>query len=68
VSAPTLRIVRGDATPEEMAAIVAVLASRRVVAAAPAPSARSAWADRSALLRRPLPHGPAAWRASALPR
>jgi hypothetical protein len=66
---PVLRVVRGDATPEEIAALIAV-----VMAAASggeseqevAP-ARSAWVERSRQLRAPLFPGPGAWRRSALP-
>jgi len=64
---PVLRVVRGNPTPEEIAALVAVLVARRGDGGAePAPS-RSAWADRSRALRRPLYPGPGAWRCSALP-
>ena len=63
---PALRVVRGDATPEEIAALVAVLLSRPGDDMPPGP-ARSAWADRSRQLRRPLRPGPGAWRRSALP-
>jgi hypothetical protein len=69
-SGPVLRVVRGDATPEEIAAVVAVLLARSAASHAPPPSARpapSAWADRSRLLRRPVHPGPGAWRRSALP-
>ncbi|MGH3153644.1 MAG: acyl-CoA carboxylase subunit epsilon [Streptosporangiaceae bacterium] len=65
---PALRVIRGDATPEEIAALVAVLMAR---AASSEPDAqdqvRSAWSDRSRLVRRPLHPGPGAWRRSALP-
>lgn len=65
---PALRLVRGAATLEELAAVVAVLAARR--AGPPAPAAAStppsAW-RRSAGLRRPVVPGPGAWRASGLP-
>jgi Acyl-CoA carboxylase epsilon subunit len=67
-SGPVLRVIRGDATPEEIAAVVAVLLARS--AASEAPPARptpSAWADRSRLLRRPVHPGPGAWRRSGLP-
>ena len=63
---PLLRVVRGEPTAEELAALVAVVSAR----GAPAPSARgvrSAWIDRSRMLRRCPPHAPGAWRDSALP-
>jgi len=65
---PALRVVRGDATPEEIAALVAVLLSRPGDDRALPVPVRSAWADRSSQLRRPLRPGPGAWRRSALPR
>jgi hypothetical protein len=67
---PLLRVVRGDATPEEIAALVAVLLARSADAEATgrARSARNSWSDRSGQLRRPLSPGPGAWRRSALPR
>ncbi len=72
---PFLRIVNGDASPEEIAALVTVLTARASAAAAAgtapvrtAPVPRSAWADHSHRLRTPLPHGPGAWCRSALPR
>jgi hypothetical protein len=64
--APWLRVVRGEPTADELAALVAVLAARSA-AVAPAPVVRSAWADparRLGLTHRP---GPGAWRRSALP-
>ena len=66
---PVLRVIRGDATPEEIAAVLAVLLSRAAAsdAAPPARPAPSAWSDRSRLVRRPLFAGPDAWRRSALP-
>ncbi|GAA0959186.1 acyl-CoA carboxylase subunit epsilon [Actinocorallia libanotica] len=64
---PFLQVVKGDATPEEIAALVAVLSARPSGAAAPEARRPSAWTDRSRLARRPLRSGPGAWRASALP-
>jgi hypothetical protein len=65
---PALRVVRGDATPEEIAALVAVLLARSAAGEVVVPTpARSAWSDRSRLLRRPLFPGAGAWRRSALP-
>ena len=61
-----LRVVRGNPTPEELAALIAVVSARgSAVEDAPAP-ARSLWA--APQLRRPLSPGPGAWCASALPR
>jgi hypothetical protein len=60
----TLRIVRGDATPEEVAALVAVLAARSGAPAEDEAPVRSPWA--APQVRRPLPQpGPGAWRAAA---
>ena len=64
---PVLRVIRGDATPEEIAAVVGVLLSRAVSDEGAPRRAPSTWADRSRLLRRPLHPGPDAWRRSALP-
>jgi hypothetical protein len=70
---PFLRVVRGDAAPEEIAALVATLTA---VAAARTRSADEAkpepvptnWNDRARLLRAPVRPAPGAWRRSALPR
>ena len=64
---PVLRVVRGDATPEEIAALVAVLLTRPAEDGGPPRRVPSAWSDRSRLLRRPLFPAPDAWRRSALP-
>lgn len=64
---PVLRVVRGDASAEEVVALVTVLAAAGGDAAPEAPTAPSAWVDRSRGVRRPLPHGPGAWRASSFP-
>jgi hypothetical protein len=60
---PLLKLVRGDATPEEVAAIVAVLAAHAAASAAPAPApARSVWADRGLAMRTAAGPGPGGWR------
>ncbi|MGB0099778.1 MAG: acyl-CoA carboxylase subunit epsilon [Nocardioides sp.] len=64
---PFLRVVDGDATPEEVAALVAVLASLQGDAPAPKRPAPS-WAAPHRGVRRTLPHGAGGWRSSALPR
>ncbi|MFC0864905.1 acyl-CoA carboxylase epsilon subunit [Sphaerimonospora cavernae] len=61
-----MKIVRGAATPEEVAALVAVLA------AIPGPEAgavrKSAnWRNSAYQTRGPLPHGSGAWRRAFFP-
>jgi hypothetical protein len=64
---PVLRIVHGDATPEEVAALVTVLGALQ--APSPPPRRRAPeWSARHRTVRRTLPHGPGGWRSSALPR
>ena len=64
---PFLRVVRGDATPEEVAALVAVIAS--MGGSAPEkPTPRSSWADPGRRMRETHRHGAGGWRASGLPR
>ncbi len=67
-SRPVLRVVRGEPTAAELAAVVVVLSSRPGPAAAGPRQAGRNWAARSRLVRDPLSSGPGAWRASALPR
>ena len=60
---PMLRVLNSDATPEEIAAVVAVFAA--MGSGAPAPEKpRSEWASPAQRMRTTLPHGPGAWRAS----
>jgi len=69
--APVLRLVRGDATEAELAALVAAILASAAGAdgdGAPAPRrATTAWTDRSRLIGGPTRPGPGAWRASAWP-
>jgi hypothetical protein len=64
---PTLRVVSGSPTPEELAALTAVVA----VASAAVPPAldrvrRGGWNDPAWQHRRPLRPGPNAWRAMTI--
>ncbi|WP_336207685.1 acyl-CoA carboxylase subunit epsilon [Nonomuraea sp. LPB2021202275-12-8] len=61
-----LRIVRGDATPEEIAALVAVLAARQAEPPSPAPRSRT-WRNPARSMRKTLAPGKSAWRMSAQP-
>jgi hypothetical protein len=64
---PLLRLVRGDATPEEVAAIVAVVTAHAAAAAVPAPRApRSVWADRAGAMRVASGPGPGGWRRAGI--
>ena len=67
-SAP-LFLVKGDATPEEVAALTVVL--QGVAAAgtpAPEPKVVSEWSANHRRLRPNYPAGPGGWRSSGLPR
>jgi hypothetical protein len=66
---PALRVVKGDPTPEELAALVAVISARAAAAGATEPDTERAsdWASYWRNTRRPLQHGPGRWRASAFP-
>jgi Acyl-CoA carboxylase epsilon subunit len=71
VDETVLQIVRGEPTPEELAALVAVLtavAASGAAPAGPAPAAVSGWTDRSRYVRGALAHPPNGWRAAAFPR
>ncbi|HYJ66084.1 MAG TPA: acyl-CoA carboxylase subunit epsilon [Nocardioidaceae bacterium] len=64
---PLLRVVKGDPTPEELAALVAVIAASRGADAEP-PRRRPVWGHPASAMRREHRAGPGAWRASSLPR
>ena len=63
---PMLTVVRGEPSPEQLAALTAVLAARAAAGGdePPAPE-RPLWARPQ--LRQSLQAGPGAWRASGLP-
>ncbi len=65
-AAPHALTIHGSATPQEVAAIVAVLAAASGgPAATVAMASRSGgWADHARALRHTLPHGSGAWRTS----
>ena len=71
VGAADIRVVAGQPTHEELAALALALTARRAAAAREAVPARppaSAWAARRRLMRSPLVAGPGGWRRSGLPR
>jgi hypothetical protein len=62
------RVVRGEPSDAELAALAVVLAAVAVPPPAPAaPTATNRWSDPTARLRRPLHPGPDAWRTSTWP-
>ncbi|MGZ4748310.1 MAG: acyl-CoA carboxylase subunit epsilon [Oryzihumus sp.] len=66
---PPLFVVKGDATPEEVAALTAVLQGVAAAGASAAPARpRPEWGAPHRSLRSTLPSGPGAWRASGQPR
>ncbi|MGH3167962.1 MAG: acyl-CoA carboxylase subunit epsilon [Trebonia sp.] len=68
---PSFQVVRGDATPEEIAALVATLAAmaaaRETGGAEESRGIVTEWNNRSRLVRRPLFPSAGGWRRSALP-
>jgi len=70
--APVITVLRGQPTPAELAAVMAVLLAVRGAASAAGPAtgaARRSWWAQRASVRTDFPRpGPGGWRASALPR
>ncbi|WP_406142007.1 acyl-CoA carboxylase subunit epsilon [Streptomyces sp. NBC_01089] len=66
-----IKVVRGNPTAEELAAMVAVLSADRTAGPtggpAPGPRPAGAWGSPPLLLRTPHTYGPAGWRTPALP-
>ncbi|WP_320780359.1 acyl-CoA carboxylase subunit epsilon [Streptomyces sp. CRN 30] len=67
-----IKVVRGNPTPEELAAAVAVVRARAAAAQTPEPSgaepAGDAWSDPSRIARANVPHpGPTAWARTYWP-
>ena len=62
-----LVLIKGDATPEEVAALVAVVSALGTAAAEP-PRRTPEWSAHHRKVRRTPPHGPGGWRSSGLPR
>ena len=67
VGRPLLRVVSGNPTPEELAAVLAVVTARRG-SRAPSRPHFSLWARKSRLTRPVQRPGFGAWRASMMPR
>jgi Acyl-CoA carboxylase epsilon subunit len=61
---PLLRVVSGDPTAEELAALTVVVAALSQRRARRRPTPVGAWASFADAHRRPLQPGPGGWRAS----
>ena len=72
VETAPLVLIKGDATAEEVAALVAVLQGVAAASAAAAASEDAApvsqWGSPHRKVRTSYPHGPGGWKASGLPR
>ncbi|MGP4085548.1 acyl-CoA carboxylase subunit epsilon [Streptomyces sp. KR55] len=64
----TIKVLRGNPTLEELAAVVSVLPLAGASAPPPAPERPSAWTSRSLSPRTPHTYGTVGWLAPALPR
>jgi hypothetical protein len=66
---PALRVVRGDPSAEELAALVTVVQAIAAASSAEPPARpRSEWSAAHRRMRTSFPSGPGAWRSSGLPR
>jgi Acyl-CoA carboxylase epsilon subunit len=65
---PVLSVLRGKPAPEELAALLVVLAARQPTEPADRGKPPSLWSAPGQTLHAPLFPGPGAWRASGLPR
>ncbi|MCU1603683.1 MAG: hypothetical protein JWP46_148 [Modestobacter sp.] len=61
---PLLRVVKGDPTPAELAALTVVVAALSQRRSRRRPALVGAWASRGDVVRRPLQIGPGGWRAA----
>jgi hypothetical protein len=59
-----VRVVRGEPTAEELAALTVVVAALSQKRERRRPTTVGAWADPGAAHRRPVRPGPGGWRAS----
>ena len=64
---PVLRLVKGNATEEEVAALVTVLSALGTTSGSKPKRPPSEWSARHRKVRVSLPHGPGGWRSSGLP-
>lgn len=68
VGAPLLQVVNADATPEEVAALVAVFAALGTTGGEPPRRRTPEWSAPHRRVRTTHLSGPGGWRSSAAPR
>ncbi len=61
---PLLRVVRGEPSAEELAALTVLVAALSRPRGGRRPTPVGAWATRTDAVRRPLTAGPGGWRAA----
>jgi hypothetical protein len=61
---PLLRVVKGEPTAEELAALTVVVAAMSQRRPRRRPTPVGAWASRADAVRAPLQPGPGGWRAA----
>ncbi len=66
MTAPHLHVIRGDASPEDIASLLAVFAAVQGNAQPQESAAIHAWNSRAATMRNFPAPGPGAWRASGM--
>lgn len=66
MTAPHLQVIRGDASPEDIATLLTVFAALQGGAQTQESLGVNAWSDRAAMMRGFPAPGPGAWRASGL--
>jgi acyl-CoA carboxylase epsilon subunit len=64
---PVVSVLRGEPTPDELAALLVVLASRQPARGAEPGVRLSLWSSRGRAFGAPLFPGAGAWRSSGLP-
>ena len=64
---PLFAVTHGAPAPDELAALLVVLASRPAAPPGPGHAGRPEWSAKRRMLRAAVHAGPGAWRASALP-
>ncbi|MGY1748092.1 acyl-CoA carboxylase subunit epsilon [Modestobacter sp. SYSU DS0511] len=67
MTTPMLRVVRGEPSTEELAALTVVLAALSTRRPRRRPTPVGAWGAPAALHRRPLQPGPGGWLAAGRP-